>query len=470
MFFKIRPTYIVEHVRDINLHDLKAEGIKALLFDLDNTLMEPYSGKFQEEIADWIKEIQKDFKIAILSNNLKAEYIEQIQNIVDFPVYGRAGKPFRATAFRVIKELGVLPEQCAIVGDTFLTDIILGLRLGIVTVLVDSLVKKGEPEYWQFIQKIERSFIKSAKKTFTKKLISKNDFKQIGKVAVILNPESGKISIKLIKEEIEKGFKEYKIFEITPEEDAYKLSKRALEEGFETIVAAGGDGTIKAVISGIYGSNAKLGIIPSGTGNLMAANLGIPLNIPASIKLINKGITRKIDIGKLNDNYAAFMAGCGLNATVMAKTTREKKKQFGYFAYFLEGIKQGFSPESFNFKIKIDDKKPITVQASTILIANSANIFGDVFSLAPKASFYDGEMDLIIICVLRKIDYLYAFLSILGGQHFKKFSRIQHYKFSKVEISSDRILDIQIDGDILDKTPFTVTVIPAAINVLVFPE
>ncbi|MFW5879768.1 MAG: diacylglycerol/lipid kinase family protein, partial [bacterium] len=95
------------------------------------------------------------------------------------------------------------------------------------------------------------------------------------------------------------------------------------------------------------------------------------------------------------------------------------------------------------------------------------NIMGEYFSLAPHASVFDGELDLIILSIFKKIDYLYAFFSIFTRQHLQKTSRIEYYKFKKAEISSEPRVNVQIDGDIVLKTPFVVEVIPSAVNVII---
>jgi uncharacterized protein len=169
MYFRVRPSYIIEHVRDINLDELKDEGIKALIFDLDNTLMAPKACEFCEEITEWINLIQNDFKIAVLSNNNDSKYIDKVRKIANFPVYGSAKKPFRKTALKVIRELDVLPSQCAMVGDRPLTDILVGIRLGMMTILVDPLIKHQESKIVKFFRKVERIFVKPAEKNFSNK-------------------------------------------------------------------------------------------------------------------------------------------------------------------------------------------------------------------------------------------------------------------------------------------------------------
>lgn len=164
--FNLKPTYIIDTIRDINTQDLKNEGIKAIIFDLDNTLMAPYTGRFTEEVIMWINAVRKEFKIAILSNNTHSGYIKNIKSEIDFPIYGRAIKPMKKTALKLIEELNVQPSECAMVGDNALTDVFLGLRLNMLTILVSPLVKYQESWIAQALQRMGKVIVKSARKTF----------------------------------------------------------------------------------------------------------------------------------------------------------------------------------------------------------------------------------------------------------------------------------------------------------------
>jgi HAD superfamily phosphatase (TIGR01668 family) len=159
MIFKLKADYIIRGVTDIDLEGLKQKGIKGLIFDLDNTLMAPRSGVLTREIADWLKAVQQDFKIAVVSNNRKATYIEKAAKIVGCPVEGRANKPGRKVMLKAIQQLDLEPENVAIIGDRPLTDIWVGTRLGSVTILVDPLIKDQENKFIRFLRKLERSFI-----------------------------------------------------------------------------------------------------------------------------------------------------------------------------------------------------------------------------------------------------------------------------------------------------------------------
>lgn len=169
MPFRLSPTYIVEHVTDINLDDLKSEGITGLLFDLDNTLMAPKSAILTADVSQWLDMVRNDFKIAILSNNPHMHYIEIAAEQIGCSAYGKADKPRRAVALKALKDLEMLPSQVAIIGDRPLTDILVGQRLGLYTILVDPLIKNEESRLIKLLRKLERLFIKSPKKVFSEK-------------------------------------------------------------------------------------------------------------------------------------------------------------------------------------------------------------------------------------------------------------------------------------------------------------
>jgi len=165
--FRMKPTYIVERVTDINLSDLKDEGIKGLIFDLDNTLIPPKTASLPADIKSWLDETKGDFKIAIVSNNPREHYLEICRNELNCPVYGKAKKPRRSITVKALKEMDLLPNQVAMVGDRPLTDILVGVRLGLTTILVDPLMKHQEIAIVKFLRKLERIFIKAPHKKFS---------------------------------------------------------------------------------------------------------------------------------------------------------------------------------------------------------------------------------------------------------------------------------------------------------------
>ena len=167
--FRMKPAYIVERVTDIHLEELKDDNIKGLIFDLDNTLMPPETGIYPEDIAEWIESVKQDFKIAILSNNPDQCYVEEAGKRIGCIYFHKADKPRRKAALKALKEMDLIPSQVAMVGDRPLTDILVGQRLGMMTILVDPIIKHQEIALFKFLRKLERIFVSSPKKRFGEK-------------------------------------------------------------------------------------------------------------------------------------------------------------------------------------------------------------------------------------------------------------------------------------------------------------
>ncbi len=169
MPFRLKPTYIVERVTDINLHDLMDDNIKGLIFDLDNTIMPPKTGILPEDIAEWLEIAKLDFKIAILSNNPCSVYVKEAGEKVGCIAIEKAAKPRRKAAVKALKDLDLIPSQVVIIGDRPLTDILVGQRLGLITILVDPIMKQKENRLFKFLRKLERLFVSAPKKSFSDK-------------------------------------------------------------------------------------------------------------------------------------------------------------------------------------------------------------------------------------------------------------------------------------------------------------
>lgn len=156
----LKPDYNLENIYAINLEELKAKGIKNLLFDLDSTIMASKSGCYSEETRKWLEKVRKDFFIAIVSNNNKESYIQKVKSCTDFPCIFSAHKPNTKAAKEFMQAHNLTPSETAFIGDRPLTDILCGKRLGCLTILVDSITAKTENLPTRFVRKLERICIK----------------------------------------------------------------------------------------------------------------------------------------------------------------------------------------------------------------------------------------------------------------------------------------------------------------------
>lgn len=156
----IKPDLNLESIFDIDLSDLKKQGIKLILSDLDSTLMPSKSGIFPQKVLSWIKTLQNDFKFAVISNNKRNNYISKVKSQCDFDVIGRANKPSAKVMKEYINSQNIQPNEVVMIGDRPLTDILAGKNLGCKTILVDSITKDIENFIVRFVRRLERLFIK----------------------------------------------------------------------------------------------------------------------------------------------------------------------------------------------------------------------------------------------------------------------------------------------------------------------
>lgn len=155
----LKPDFNLKNIYDIDLDKLKEMGIKAIFFDLDSTIMVSKSGEYHEKTDNWLKKVDEDFFIAVISNNTKCEYLERVRSISTFQVIGNAKKPSTKAMKKLLSKICIAPHQVVIVGDRPLTDILAGKLLGAKTILVDSINAENEGKATRFVRWLERRFI-----------------------------------------------------------------------------------------------------------------------------------------------------------------------------------------------------------------------------------------------------------------------------------------------------------------------
>lgn len=158
----LKPSLIVQDITTIDLEQLKAQGIRGFIFDLDNTIMAPHTGSLEDRIATWLALLQAEgFCCLVLSNNKKADYCQQAEKVLGIPVISHGAKPRRAQFRKALEMIGLSAREVAMVGDRPLTDIWVGQRMGSFTILVDPLTKLSEGVHIQVLRGMERWFIRS---------------------------------------------------------------------------------------------------------------------------------------------------------------------------------------------------------------------------------------------------------------------------------------------------------------------
>ncbi len=173
-------------------------------------------------------------------------------------------------------------------------------------------------------------------------------------------------------------------FEISSSKKARKCARRALKDGAELVIAWGGDGTVQRCIDALAGTGVTLAVIPAGTANLFATNVGIPIDLEGAVEVAAEGQVSHVDVGVANGEHFGVMAGVGFDVTMIDAADRSAKKHFGRAAYVWTGV-QAARREAIKMQIEVDGEQWFTGKATCLLIGNVPNVIGGL-TVFPSAS------------------------------------------------------------------------------------
>jgi len=254
---------------------------------------------------------------------------------------------------------------------------------------------------------------------------------------------------------------------------ARELAAQAVRGGIQTIIAAGGDGTANEVVNGIGdvpgGFEAvHFGVLPLGTVNVFARELGLPRHPDRAARVLKEGRTMTIDLGRAEytdagnsrQRYFIQLAGAGLDSRSIELVTWELKKKLGPLAYVVAGCRAMREPQPV-----IVAHGPAPVSGGLVLIGNG-RFYGGSFAVFPQASMQDGLLD---VCVFPKVTWprlLAAVPGLLAGR-LDRFCQARHFSLSSVKLTSASRVILQLDGENVCELPATLSVRPKALNVIV---
>ncbi|MBS0026166.1 diacylglycerol/lipid kinase family protein [Chitinophaga sp. 22321] len=225
------------------------------------------------------------------------------------------------------------------------------------------------------------------------------------------------------------------------------LAREAVQNGVHTVVAVGGDGSINEIAQGLIGSNTAMAILPLGSGNGLARALKIPLDIDKALRLIAIDKQLPIDVGYANEHLFLSNAGVGFDALIAEQFRHNTKRGLsGYTKLVLKSFNT-YQPAEYTIDI---DGQSFQAKAFLLTVANG-NQFGYEFKLAPKASVFDGQLDLCIMPPVGIMSLLpVSVFSLMGNIDRTRY--IQHYTGKNITIKSDALQYLQVDGDAVPLT------------------
>ncbi|MCE5323353.1 diacylglycerol kinase family lipid kinase [bacterium] len=251
-------------------------------------------------------------------------------------------------------------------------------------------------------------------------------------------------------------------------EDAAETARKAAHDGYDLIIAAGGDGTINQVINGIGDSGIPLGIVPLGTGNVLAHDLGIPVyNTQKALDVIRKGKTRHVDIARAEDRRFILMAGLGFDAAVIDSVSPKVKDVLGTVAYAPAIIEQlvKFSPA--HFRLTFNDKSVYETDAYAVIAANCGT-YAHNFKIARQAIFDDGMLDILVFEAGAR-----TAINLVGQALDTIFQgsiahpSTSYFRAAKVHVESEPSVRMQLDGDLHGESDVDIEVVPKALSLIV---
>jgi diacylglycerol kinase (ATP) len=244
---------------------------------------------------------------------------------------------------------------------------------------------------------------------------------------------------------------------------APKQVKRALVEGAELIFVWGGDGTVQRCIDAAAGSDAALAILPAGTANLLATNLGIPQDIEQAVRIGLRGERRKLDVGRFNGERFAVMAGAGFDASMIQQADGSLKERLGRVAYVWTGSQQ-LRAKPFKAKIEVDGVPWYAGAASCILVGNVGHLFGGVEVFA-DARPDDGRLEVGVVNADGVTDWVRTLARTAVGQA-ERSPLVQATSAKRIKVKLNRKVLYEVDGGDREKVKsFTIKVQPAAVTI-----
>jgi len=247
--------------------------------------------------------------------------------------------------------------------------------------------------------------------------------------------------------------------------DATRLAREAVEQGLDLVCAIGGDGTVNETINGLAGAEVPLAIVPTGTVNVLAMELGIPLDPPDAVKLLEVGTVSWIDLGLAGDRYFGLMAGVGMDAAVVASLNPVLKKAFKEAAFAVQGLANYLTKEEPLIRVTTAER---TVEGYFAVFGNSSN-YGGGFGITPLADMRDGLLD---VCVLKDKSFLstiWYWSAALINAHIKH-PKVEYFRTEAAEIvtvEEGKEVLVQTDGEMAGKLPLTCRVVPRSLRVVV---
>jgi diacylglycerol kinase (ATP) len=280
---------------------------------------------------------------------------------------------------------------------------------------------------------------------------------------IILNPAARGARTQRLRTQVEKLARGTTLCATTDAGEAEFLARNAVAEGYERIVAAGGDGTINEIVNGIAGhSNIALGVLPLGTMNVFATELGLPVNDLAGCwKIIQGNKTHRVDLPRANRKHFVQLAGVGLDAQAVKETSRAFKRNFGPLSYLISAVQIASRTPPV---LQIESEEAVTSEGSFVLVGNG-RLYGGRFPFFKQAVMDDGLLDVIVFKRLNYVDIIRYLQDVVFTPQISS-PEVEYFQTKRVRVTSEEIVPVEIDGELVGTCPVEFKIRAGGLRVL----
>ena len=238
--------------------------------------------------------------------------------------------------------------------------------------------------------------------------------------------------------------------EVTKSRYAPKEVRAALKAGVDLVIVWGGDGMVQQCVTVLAGTDTPLAIMPAGTANLLATNLGIPTDLPEALQIALHGSQTRLDVGKMNGEIFAVMGGAGFDGTMINRVDSAAKERLGRLAYVKSTVRAMSAPTT-GTTISIDGTKWFEGDASCVLVGNVGTLIGGL-TVFDAASPTDGLLDVGVISAEGRLQWLRLLGRVVGPGSPDRSPLVDATKATKIDVRFDKKLRYELDGGARDKT------------------
>jgi len=280
---------------------------------------------------------------------------------------------------------------------------------------------------------------------------------------VILNPAAHSERAKRKRAQVEWLARDCVVCTTTRIGDAELMARHGVEEGFEKIVAAGGDGTINEVVNGLAGASVTLGLLPIGTMNVFATELGLPVHDLEFCWSIVKGDSaRSVDLPKANQKFFVQLAGVGLDAQVVKETSGQLKRNFGPLSYLISAAQIAARQPP---RLFIQSEDASIDEGSFVLVGNG-RLYGGPFPFFKHAVIDDGLLDVIVFKRLGYLEIIKYLQDVIFSSDIR-VPEIEYFQTRRVRVESNQTVPVEVDGEWVGNCPVEFTLHERSLRVLV---